>query len=423
MKRFARAIVVAILGWQVRRLQKKDGYKIVAVSGSVGKTSTKLAIAKVLSRHFRVQYQEGNYNDKVSVPLIFFGQTMPSLFNPVAWLAIFISNEIKLWQKYPYDVVVLELGSDAPGQLAQFKKYLGRIEIGVLTAITPEHMQFFEDMDAVAREETQIANLATLTLVNKDMCPPQYLPSGGILTYAIEQPADYKMTNLNFDVAGCNFDIETGGTKIFSAQHEAIAEPLLYAVLAAIAVAKKLGMPDTEIQAGLADITPAPGRLQVLNGINGAIIIDDTYNASPEAVKAGLKTLYRLNAPQKVAILGNMNELGKYSEAAHREIGELCDPVQLELVVTIGPDANKFLAPAAAAKGCTVKTFDSPYEAGDYVKTMLKPSALVLAKGSQNGVFAEEAVKQLLANALDGAKLVRQSKQWLRIKHKAFNHQ
>jgi len=180
-------------------------------------------------------------------------------------------------------------------------------------------------------------------------------------------------------------------------------------------------MEDSEIQAGLNDITPAPGRLQVLNGVNDSTIIDDTYNASPEAMKAALKTLYRLNAPQKIAILGSMSELGKYSEAAHKEIGELCDPAQLDLVVTIGPDANKFLAPAASAKGCTVKTFDSPYDAGEYVRTMLKPSALILAKGSQNGVFAEEAIKQLLANALDGSRLVRQSRQWLKVKHRAFN--
>jgi UDP-N-acetylmuramoyl-tripeptide--D-alanyl-D-alanine ligase len=157
-----------------------------------------------------------------------------------------------------------------------------------------------------------------------------------------------------------------------------------------------------------------------LVGINNSTIIDDTYNASPEAVSAALKTLYRLDAPQKIAVLGNMNELGKFSAEAHRQIGEQCDPKQLDLVVTIGPDANKYLAPAAEKKGCKVGTFSDPYQAGEFVKLQIKPGALVLVKGSQNKVFAEEAVKTLLADPVDASKLVRQSRYWMKIKAKNF---
>jgi UDP-N-acetylmuramoyl-tripeptide--D-alanyl-D-alanine ligase len=133
-----------------------------------------------------------------------------------------------------------------------------------------------------------------------------------------------------------------------------------------------------------------------------------------------LKTLYRIKGPQKIAILGNMNELGSYSQTAHQEIGQSCDPSRLDLVVTIGPDANKYLAPAAKAKGCTIASFDNPYDAGKFVKEKLIPKGIVLAKGSQNGVFAEEAVKQLLADQSDTAKLVRQTAGWLKLKQKAF---
>jgi UDP-N-acetylmuramoyl-tripeptide--D-alanyl-D-alanine ligase len=175
-----------------------------------------------------------------------------------------------------------------------------------------------------------------------------------------------------------------------------------------------------EIDKGLHNIRPVSGRMNRLKGINGSIILDDTYNASPEAMKAALKTLYRVKAPQKIAILGNMNELGSYSQSAHEEIGQSCDPAQLYLVVTIGPDANKFLAPAAKTNGCEVANFDSPYDAGEYVKEQIQEGAIVLAKGSQNKVFAEEAVKQLLADISDSDKLVRQSPEWLKIKRKAF---
>ena len=115
-----------------------------------------------------------------------------------------------------------------------------------------------------------------------------------------------------------------------------------------------------------------------------------------------------------------MNELGKYSQEAHTKAGELCDPSQLDLVVTIGLDANKFLAAAAQAKGCKVEKFDSPYTAGEFVKGQIKTGAIILAKGSQNSVFAEEAVKILLANPGDASKLVRQSGAWLKKKQKAF---
>lgn len=418
MKNQARKTIAALLGWQVRRLYKKNKFQVVAVAGSVGKTSTKLAIAKVLSAGFKTQFQDGNYNDLVSVPLIFFGRGMPSLFNPLAWALVLLKNELSLLRKYPYEVVVVELGSDGPGQLAQFKKYL-RADIGVLTGITPEHMEYFGDMQAVAKEELTISELASLTLANKDL--GKDLPTNNqILTYAINSDADFKLANVAFNGSGCSFDVVAAGQQIFSADHESFAEPQLYFVLASVAVAYKLGLKPELIKKGLENIKPAPGRMQKLAGLNNSTIIDDTYNASPEAMSAALKTLYRLEAPQKIAILGNMNELGVYSKDAHQAVGRQCDPKQIDLLISIGPDANKYLAPIAQKNGCNVQTFDSPYKAGEFVKKQIKPGALILAKGSQNRVFAEEAVKQLLANPADADKLVRQSKYWLRIKKKAF---
>ena len=116
--------------------------------------------------------------------------------------------------------------------------------------------------------------------------------------------------------------------------------------------------------------------MQELNGLNGSTIIDDSYNASPEAVKLALQTLYSMPAGYKIALLGNMNELGKFSEAAHEEVGEMCDPKQSDEVITIGPDANQFLAEAAKKRGCKVQSFNSPYEAGDYLKQCLKTKRL-----------------------------------------------
>lgn len=400
VKKLARKIVASILGYQVRSLCRKNDIKVIGVAGSIGKTSTKLAIANVLSAGLRVRFQNGNYNDLVSVPLVFFGENLPSLYDPLAWLAVFWRNQKQLRANYPYDVVVVELGSDGPGQITGFKRYL-KLEIAVITAITPEHMQSFESLDDVAKEELEILTYATMGLINADLCPPEYyLSIDNKLTYGLEG-ADYDLGNTKFDIQG-------------------LSKAEQYSRLAAMAVAQKLGLDERHMAEGLMKVVPAAGRMRQLQGINGSTIIDDSYNASPEAMKLALDFLYSLKSPQKIAILGNMNELGRHSRQAHEEIGSYCDPDQLNLIVTIGLDANRYLAQAAEAKGCRVERFENPYKAGEFVKPLVGSGAAILVKGSQNGVFAEEAIKTLLPIPSDVNKLVRQSPEWLKVKQKAF---
>jgi UDP-N-acetylmuramoyl-tripeptide--D-alanyl-D-alanine ligase len=161
--------------------------------------------------------------------------------------------------------------------------------------------------------------------------------------------------------------------------------------------------------------------MNVLRGMEGSTIIDDTYNASPLAAKSALATLYAIDAPQRIAILGSMNELGSTSAASHASVGSFCDPTKLEWVVTIGDEAATHLAPAAEKQGCQVRTFKTPYQAGGFVHSVLRDGAVVLAKGSQNGVFAEEAVKELLHSTEDVDQLVRQSEYWLKVKEEQFS--
>jgi UDP-N-acetylmuramoyl-tripeptide--D-alanyl-D-alanine ligase len=304
--------------------------------------------------------------------------------------------------------------------MAQFGSYL-QADIGVLTAIVPEHMANFANLDSVAAEELSLRKLCTKIFANKDLIPPEYLghlPSTTV-TYGINQPADIQMKNIQWNGGeNATFDIVYGGITFLHGEHEQVTEPQLYSICAAVSVGTELDMTTTAVDKGIRSIKPVSGRMQHLNGLSGSLILDDTYNASPEAMIGALDTLYRMNADQKIAILGNMNELGEYSEREHRRIGEYCDPHELSFLATIGPDANKYLAPAAAARGCLVKSFDNPIDAGKFVKERLRKDTVILIKGSQNGVFAEEAAKQLLALPADSSKLVRQSRYWMRIKHK-----
>lgn len=422
MKQFFRSLIVSVLARQVRSLRKRHQFKIVGVVGSVGKTSTKLAIAQTLGKSLRVRHQDGNYNVLLSVPLVLFGHAIPSLANPLAWLKIFASNIKQIYGSYPYDVVVVELGTDGPGQIVEFKKYL-ELDIAVVTAVAAEHMEYFKDMKAVADEELSVAGFSRQVVYNSDMVAPEYrsaLPEGSLSFSLKATDADYYLSNMFSGTGGIEADVKHGGEIYLHIAQDVVSETQLYASLAAVIVGRQLGLKNTQILDGLASVAPVSGRLRRLRGIKDSTIIDDTYNASPESVRAGLEAIYKIEAPQRIAILGNMNELGSISADTHRQVGEMCDPSKLHLVVTIGPDANSHLAKAAENKGCQVKTFDSPYEAGDFLQDKVESGALVYAKGSQNGVFAEEAVKKLLADPQDAVKLVRQSEYWLKRKAASF---
>lgn len=420
MKKMAKSVVVGILGWQVRRLQKKKNFKTIAVVGSIGKTSTKFAISQVIGTKLNVRFQEGNYNDIVSVPLVFFGSSMPSLLNPIAWLRIFASNERQLRTDYPFDVVVVELGTDGPGQIAEFKRYL-KVDIAVVTAIVPEHMEYFADLHEVAVEELSVTSFSSQLLINIDLCASEYLSViPDYKTYGKNKPADYKLRDITFNGENGELSITRDNEAWLKAVHSSFAEPQLYSLAAAAAVADNLQLPPDEIAKGFGAIKPVAGRMQRLKGIKNSVIIDDSYNASPEATKAALDTLYRINAPHKIALLGNMNELGEYSHEAHSEIGRYCDPSRLDAILTLGPDANSYLADAAEKSDCKVVRFDSPYDAGGWLKENIKEGALILIKGSQNKVFSEEAIKSILANSSDESRLVRQSSKWLELKSQQF---
>lgn len=418
-KKAGRALVCRVLERQVRALRRKHDFTVVAVVGSVGKTSTKLAIADLLGQTRRVRHQVGNYNDRVTVPLVFFGQPEPSLFNVFAWLKLFGANQAMLTHPYPYDVVVVELGTDGPGQMADFA-YL-RPDIAVVTAVSPEHMEFFGTLDAVANEELGVFDFAKTVLVNADDIAGMYLAGRPFREYSLVNPqAHYfaKVRPKGLDGQALDLTLPGGNCK---ATVRFVGRQGAKFALAAAAVADILGVATPDIAAGLPALEPFAGRMQVLRGIDGATLIDDTYNASPLAAEAALDVLYGSKASQRIAILGSMNELGDYSQAAHAEVGAYCDPKKLDLVVTIGKDAANWLAPVAEKQGCKVRPFMSPYEAGEFVRGQLKKGAVILAKGSQNGVFAEEALKSLLADPADAAKLVRQSPYWLKKKRAQFN--
>ncbi len=418
-KKVGKAIVSSVLEAQVRRLRYRHRFTVVAVAGSIGKTSTKLAIAELLGQNLRVRYQAGNYNDRLTVPLVFFDQQPPGLWNIMSWVRMFGENIASIEHPYPYDVVVVELGTDSPGQMKRFK-YI-KPDVTVLTAITPEHMEYFHTLDAVAAEELSVFDYSKQVLLNGDGVPAKYLVGQKFAEYSITTNVghNYYAKATSQTLQGQKLALEFPSGKLES-EVAFIGDQGALISLAAAATADILGQARPIIGEALANIVPFAGRMRVLPGLEGSTIIDDTYNASPDPVMRGLDVLYAAPASQRIAILGSMNELGDFAKQAHTDVGAYCDATKLAMVITIGHEARRWLAPAAREAGCQVHSFLSPYDAGVFARKHMQKDTVVLAEGSQNGVFAEEALKPLLAHPSDAEKLVRQNKSWLKLKRKQF---
>lgn len=403
-------------GWRLKRFKGK----VIAVVGSVGKTSTTQAVAQVLSSKRIVLATSGNLNTEFGLPMIVLEIEPPkSAHSPIAWLTVVTKGFLQSWKPLTYDVLVLEMGTDKPGDLKKFKHAV-KPDISIVTAVSAEHMENFQTLENVLKEELTVLKFSKTTLINTDNVPHDGIPELAkhkILTYGTGKATDYtlEVTAPKFE-QGFELKLQLKEKSIISNCPLFGAHSLL-SVLAAAAVAEQLGFDDTDIGRSIALLKPLPGRMQLLQAVESkSYVIDDSYNSSPLAAQAALDTLYALDVPQRIAVLGSMNELGAFSVKAHQSLGAYCKSDKLEFVVTIGKEAKDYLGPAAKKAGCVVRSFDTAPEAGRFVLQNLKPGAVVLVKGSQNGVFAEEAIKMILKHSEDESKLVRQTDEWLEIK-------
>lgn len=414
--------IESILIWQVKRLIKAHRPKIVAVTGSVGKTSTKSAIAHVLRAKYKVLAHSGNYNSAIGLPLAIFEQETPAwLANPFTWLGILLRNESAIRSAPTYEVWVLEMGAERKGEIAKFLEFI-HPQIGVVTAVKNVHMDDgqFQSLEEILAEKWHVASGSQTALVNcEDDLLGRKAKEAKSQTYGIDSGI-YHLSKLKFDSNGFRGTL-TLASKDIQVHGQLIARHSLYALAAAAGVADQLEVEPAAIAAQFASFEPVSGRMNPLPGKHGSIVIDDSYNSSPDTVIAALDTLYSFPAGRRIAILGTMNELGTHAESGHTQVGEYA--AKVDLLVTVGDLAGTKLVEAAKLAGLQdnkIRSFNNPYKAGEFVAANLKNGDVVLVKGSQNKVYTEEAAKHLLANREDRAKLVRQSSGWLERKKKAF---
>lgn len=427
MKSILKRIVVGILTWEAQMVLKKYKPKVVGITGSVGKTSTKDAIYTVLASKYDVGKSQKSFNSEIGIPLTILGCDN-AWSNPLLWLQNILKG---LWlivwpHKYP-EWLVLEVGLDAPGDISRTVAWLS-LDVAVFTRLPriPVHVEFFESPEALRAEKKRLVDGLTsegILVINKDDDYQKDIvhPHGGtVVTHGVSEGSDVRGSHIEISYKnetpdGMQFDVTH---KSKTAQHTVssiVGDHFVYPVLAALGVGLGEGIELEEALKALSTHTQAPGRMRILTGKKDTTLIDDTYNASPVAVKEALKTLKRIETKgRKIAVLGDMMELGTHATKEHREAGKQAVS-SADILVTVGPRAQHMATGAREAGVDEKDVFEciSAERAARQLEEIMQEGDLILIKGSQS-MRMERTTAQLLAEPEKAAELlVRHDPVWL----------
>ena len=419
-------VIVSILTFEARLLLQRTKPKIIAITGNVGKTSTKDAIYHVLKDQVKARKSEKSYNSEIGVPLSILGLSN-AWSNPVLWLKNLVDG---LWLalfpgKYA-DVLVLEMGVDRPGDMAKLTQWI-KPDVVVLTRLpeVPVHVEYFDSPEAVVAEKLELVQAlkpdgvlvynhddekvreVVETVRQKAVGYSRYSPSQFTATQ------DEVIYENNLPV-GMKFKISHVAEEAVMEFRGAIGVQHTYNLSAACAVASIFNISLADCAKAVASYLPPPGRMRIIAGIKNTLIIDDSYNSSPTAAERALSTLYELKGfKRKIAVLGDMLELGRFSVREHERVGEqVADGT--DVLFTVGIRA-RVIASGALSFGLNerkIRQYDEAMRAGRELQNYIKEGDVILIKGSQ-GVRCEKIVVDIMAQPEQASDLlVRQSRIW-----------
>ena len=433
MRAFFRDLLASILAALARGVLRKYKPKIVMVTGSVGKTSTKDAVKAVLSQAFYLRSSKKNFNSEFGVPLTIFG--MSDYWNGLRDWPKVIGEALALLMlpnHYP-KVLVLEVGADRPGDLARILK-IAMPDVVVVTRLPemPVHVEAYATPAAVREEEfapayALLPGAPLIVSADDEFARALAAPlSAHVMTYGVSPDADVRVLSDSpllekgdgVWLAGMEGKLSIEGKEYTVPVRGAVGRPQLLAPTAAIAVGLSLGMKVPQILEGAAAYQPPPGRGRLLSGKHGSLILDDSYNASPAAVREALASLQIAHSvargSRRIAALGDMLELGRYSREEHERIGTEAAG-KCDVLVAVGVRSRE-MAVAAKAAGMpeeAVHTFDTSHEAAVFLRDFIQKNDIILVKGSQS-MRMERVCEAILQNPSDQKYLVRQDAIWKR---------
>ncbi len=423
--------------WLLRKeavfVLKKYKPKVILITGSIGKTSTKDAVFAVLSQFAHVRKSEKSYNSDFGIPLSILGLES-GWRNPLLWITnLFVGLKLVLFKEKQYpEWLVLEVGARKPNDIQSAAGWV-KADVVVMTAIgsTPPHIEFYDSLQSLVDEKaTLLKDLRKdgTFIVNADD-PLAYdihtRTDRNIISFGDSAGANIQSSHLathyNKDTGvpdGISFKVKIGNAFIPVNMHWVFGINHMYAALAAITVAQSQNLDLIKAVKALEAYEVPNGRMRLISGINGSFIIDDSYNASPQAMETAIETLGQMKTiGRKIAVLGDMLELGKFTENSHRMAGKKV-AVAADILLTVGIRAKYISAEATECgmKKTAMRHSVSASDAGDYLKEKLEKGDIVLVKGSQS-MRMERVVKKIMAHPeLAHRLLVRQENEWLRKK-------
>lgn len=416
-----RKLLENILLKQAKRIIVRHNPTIIAVTGSFGKTAAKDAIFAVLDDKQTARMSIKNYNNELGVPLTIIGEEAPgsSLMN---WLSLLLAGRRALSDENYPKTLILEMAADRPGDLQKLVD-VAPPTISIVTAVGPVHLEYFLTEENIAKEKATLVKVlpqdgtAILNGDDEKVDKMRELTKAKVMTYGFGENVDIRGADIQRKANGIGFmfKIHYDGKVIPSETDHLLAEYQIYSLLAAFAAAIALGKNPLDAAKQLTEFIPPPGRLKVLSGIKNTTIIDDTYNASPVAVRGAITVLKQAYPKARTwAVLGDMMELGGDSQSMHEEIGKHVFKTGVDYLATVG-ERSKDSARAARAAGMSedkIFRFERPEDAGKFLEDEIITGDVLLVKGSQ-GARMEKIVKELMANPLDAPMLlVRQGKGW-----------
>ncbi len=348
---------------------------VIGITGSIGKSSTKEVVAAALSDIFNVHRSAGNYNNEIGLPLSVL-QITPET-----------------------EVLVLEMGGAyAAGEITELMG-IAKPQMGIVTNVTHSHLSRMGSLEAIAETKSELVaglpedGIAILNIDDSRVSAMSEVARCRVVYYGLEAGADFRATELeSLGVDGISFVLSHGNRR------DHVQVPLMglhsvHAALAGIATGYEMGLGLDDILRGL-DRPDLQLRLILTPGINGSTLLDDHYNANPKSSFAALALLEEIPARRRIAIFGDMLELGSYARQGHEIVGKRAAAVA-DLIFTVG-DLAKWIAEAAAAENPNVMTsqFGDKGSLVSALREVLQPGDLALIKGSR-GVQMETVVEAL----------------------------
>lgn len=426
MKNSLKKLIIFILTVEAGYLLKRKNPKIIAVTGSVGKTSTKDAIYTILKNHYPTRKNEKSFNSEIGVPLTVLG--LPNAWNSTwGWFKNIVDGFfIAAFSKEYPEYLIVEAGIDRPGDMTNLTKWL-KPDIVVLTRLpdVPVHVEYFATPEAVTAEKMKLVEAlkpeGVLVFNADDKIIQAQLETVrskrvGFSRYLVSDftAREDKVFYRDDEPVGTAFVLASAEQKQEFKIGGVLGPQQVYIYAAAATVAAECGVDLSKSALALSTHTPPPGRMRIFKGIKGTFIIDDTYNSSPAATEQALAALREIKyRKRKIAVLGDMLELGKFSQAEHERIGELV-PKVADVLVTIGVRARK-IAEAALAAGLSEQSilqYEDSLKAGKELQNFIQSGDLILVKASQS-IRAEKTVEEIMLEPERAVEfLVRQDRAW-----------